>query len=76
MDTFGPLLQRPRTLIYVCGIAGMQLGLFQVFARHGVAGPYLNVKDELASVDPNQWETEKIKRYVRPTHRCMLEVYD
>jgi len=34
--TFGPLLQNPRTLVYVCGLAGMQIGLFKVLAKHGL----------------------------------------
>jgi ferredoxin--NADP+ reductase len=69
------LLRRDRTLVYICGLAGMQTGVFQTMARLGVGGPYLKVKDELAGVDPADWTNEQIKRHVRPTHRCMLEVY-
>ncbi|MEE2973222.1 MAG: hypothetical protein VX672_08850 [Planctomycetota bacterium] len=69
------LLRRDTTLMYVCGLAGMQTGVFQTMARLGVGGPYLKVKDELAEVDPADWNGADIKRYVRPTHRCMLEVY-
>lgn len=75
-STFGPLLASPRALIYVCGLAGMQVGLFQVLAAHGHIDAYLNIKDEdMAAMDPGSWERDKIKRYVRPTKRCMLEVY-
>jgi len=35
----------------------------------------MTVKDELAVIDPAEWEADKIKRHVRPTRRCMLEVY-
>ena len=74
--TFSPLLANPRTLIYVCGLAGMQVGVFRVLARHGHSEAYLNIKDEeVAAADPAEWERDKIKRYVRPTKRCMLEVY-
>lgn len=69
------LLRRERTLMYVCGLAGMQTGVFQTMARLGVGGQYLKVKDEVADIDPAEWTGEQIKRYVRPTHRCMLEVY-
>ena len=69
------LLRRDRTLIYVCGLAGMQTGVFQAMAGLGVGGPYLKVKDELAGTAPQDWKSADIKRYVRPTHRCMLEVY-
>jgi ferredoxin--NADP+ reductase len=74
-DTFRSLLASPRTLIYVCGLAGMQIGLFQMLARHGLGDGYLTVHEELAGVHPNEWTVEAIKRRVRNTHRCMLEVY-
>lgn len=74
--TFGELLENPRTLIYVCGLAGMQVGLFKVLAKHGFAGSYLEVRDEtMAAEDPASWERDKIKRWVRSNKRCMLEVY-
>ena len=69
------LLKNDRTLMYICGMAGMQLGVYQLLTRLGLDGPFLTIKDELADVDPADWELKQIKRYVRPTHRCMLEVY-
>ena len=74
-STFGALLANPRTLVYVCGLAGMQVGLFRVLAKHGHLD-YLNIKDDdVAAMDPSEWSHEPIKRYVRSTKRCMLEVY-
>jgi ferredoxin--NADP+ reductase len=74
-STFGPLLSSPRTLLYICGLAGMQVGLFQVLGRHGHT-PYLSIKDEeMAAMDPADWPWDKIKRYVRSSKRAMLEVY-
>jgi len=75
MSCFGPLLQSPRTLVYICGLLGMQTGLFRVFARHGVGDQYMSIKSELAGVDPKVWPEDKIKRFIRPTRRCMVEVY-
>ncbi|MAD77885.1 MAG: hypothetical protein CMJ51_00765 [Planctomycetaceae bacterium] len=69
------LLRRDRTLVYICGLAGMQTGVFQTMAKLGVGGQYLKVKDEIAGTSPADWKGPDIKRYVRPTHRCMLEVY-
>ena len=69
------LLSGDRTLMYLCGLAGMQLGVFQFLAKAGLGAPYLKVKDELHDVDPGEWDTRSIKKYVRPSHRCMLEVY-
>ena len=69
------LLCSDRTLMYICGMAGMQFGVFQLLARLGLGEPYLKIKDELAGVEPAEWDLKQLKRYVRPTHRCMLEVY-
>ena len=52
-----------------------QIGVFQLLARLGLGAPYLKIKDELAEVAPEDWTSQQIKRFVRPTHRCMLEVY-
>ena len=53
----------------------MQTGVFQTMARLGVGGAYLKIHEELADVAPADWKAADIKRRVRPTHRCMLEVY-
>ncbi len=75
MEYFRPLLESTRTLIYACGLAGMQVGIFQALAAAGLGSAYLTVHDEISAIAPTEWTTEQIKRRVRPTHRCMLEVY-
>ena len=75
LDRLAPVLRSPRTLIYMCGLAGMQYGVFRVLARHGLAEPYLTVRGDLEGVDPAEWDDARMKRGVRPTERCMLEVY-
>lgn len=75
IDRFRDLLASERTLIYICGLSGMQVGIFQLLARHGLGSAYLAVHEEIAALPPQQWTAEQIKRRVRPTHRCMLEVY-
>ncbi|MSR41252.1 MAG: hypothetical protein EXS10_05040 [Phycisphaerales bacterium] len=67
-------LRSPRTLIYICGLAGMQVGVFQTLVKHNITG-FTKVGVELAGIPSSAWTTEQIKRRVRPTHRCMLEVY-
>ncbi len=74
-ERFDGLLRSPRTLIYVCGLAGMQVGIFQMLATHGLHDGYITVGEELSGIDAKDWTTEQIKRRVRGTHRCMLEVY-
>ncbi len=73
--TFGSFLRSRRTLIYICGLAGMQVGIFQMLGKHGLGDGYLTVSEDLANVPPAEWTSEQIKRRVRATHRCMLEVY-
>lgn len=75
MEYFRPLLESNRTLIYACGLAGMQVGIFQALAVAGLDSGYVTVHNEISAIAPSEWTTEQIKRRIRPTHRCMLEVY-
>jgi ferredoxin--NADP+ reductase len=74
-DHFEAMLRNPRTLIYVCGLAGMQMGLFRMLGEKDLAAGYLTVDEQIAEVPPKAWTDEHLKRRVRPTHRCMIEVY-
>lgn len=76
-DQLQELLEDDRTLLYVCGIAGMELGIFQQLAR--ILGPekleaYLEVDPEVAGT-PEDWDRRMIPRKIRPTKRVFLEVY-
>lgn len=75
LPQFERLLRGERTLIYVCGLAGMQVGIFQVLAARGLHAGYLDVHAELAGTAASEWTTEQVKRRVHATRRCMLEVY-
>ena len=75
IDKFKELLADPRTLIYVCGLEGMQFGIFQTLARHGLADGYLNIREDLARQPPETWRFAEMKGRIKPTGRCMLEVY-
>lgn len=72
---FEPLLNDSRTLVYMCGLAGMQFGFYQGFQEMGVASSYMTIKDELADVPVAEWKPDQMKKFIRPTERCMLEVY-
>lgn len=76
-DELGLLLSRERTLVYVCGIAGMELGIFQGMARHlgpSVVRQYLLVAPEVAG-DVAGWTRKMIHKQVQITRRVFLEVY-
>ncbi len=53
----------------------MQSGIFQALARHGVADGYFTTKSPLADTNPDDWDLQKVRRAVRCTERCMVEVY-
>ena len=75
IDKFADLLADPSTLIYICGLEGMQFGIFKTLARHRLANGYLTLKEDLAAKPPDDWRAADMKRRVKPTARCMLEVY-
>jgi sulfite reductase alpha subunit-like flavoprotein len=75
LPQFDTLLRNERSLIYICGLAGMQVGVFQTLAHRGLQHGFLDVHAELADTPPMEWTPEQMKRRVHATRRCMLEVY-
>ena len=74
-DVFVPILSSDRGLMYLCGLLGMQFGIYQLFARKGIIEPYMTIKEELQNVPSAEWDKEQMRRYIKPTHRLMVEVY-
>lgn len=76
-DLLFPILDSPRTLVYVCGLAGMELGIFQKMAvalpDHALAR-FLQV-DAAAMANVQAWQRSMLHKQVRPTRRVFLEVY-
>ena len=72
-----PLLENPRTLIYLCGVAGMELGVFRALANFlppPALKQFLHIDPEtLASDEP--WTSRMIHRSIKPTRRVFTEVY-
>jgi ferredoxin--NADP+ reductase len=76
-EHFQDVLGSSRALVYICGIAGMELGVFQGLASllsPEALGQYLAGEPELIA-HPETWERKMIPRKLRPTKRVMLEVY-
>lgn len=72
-----PLIDSDRTLIYVCGLAGMELGIFQQLAKilpESALARFLSV-DSAAMADIAGWKRTMLHKQVRPTRRVFLEVY-
>jgi ferredoxin--NADP+ reductase len=76
-ELFLPLLESERTLVYVCGLAGMELGILQRLATmlpdHALE-QYLQVDAPLLN-EISQWQRTMLHKQVRPTRRVFLEVY-
>ena len=76
-DRFLPVLGDENTLVYICGIAGMELGIFQQLALNlngSALEQYLEVDPE-ALADIRRWDRRMIHKQVRPTRRVFMEVY-
>lgn len=64
-----------RTLIYMCGLLGMQVGVFRLLAERGLGDGYLRIAEPLAAAPPGSWSAADMSRHVKPTGRCLLELY-
>jgi len=73
-EVLQPIVSQKNTLIYVCGLKGMELGLFQIMASEGFSD-YLRIDEEIRDKPPSEWEVEDLKKRVRPAGRMFLEVY-
>ncbi|MEX0680982.1 MAG: hypothetical protein WD097_06335 [Balneolales bacterium] len=69
-----PVLKKENTLIYVCGLKGMETGIFKVLGHLGLFD-YLQLKEEAIGHDPEHWTDEWVKTAVKPGARMFLEVY-
>ncbi len=76
-DVLVEILKSNQTLIYICGIAGMELGILRSLAK--ILDPkslqqYLTIDPEIGT-DPDAWDRKMIPRKLKPTKRMFLEVY-
>ena len=74
-DIFGPILSSDRGLFYLCGLVGMQFGVYKMLGERGLSDAYMEIKGEAVDVAPSEWTREQMRRYVRPSPRMMVEVY-
>lgn len=74
-DRLGPVLADPHTVLYLCGLIGMPFNVYRRLATLGLLEGYaVDARDKLAA-DPEQWTFEEARHALRPTERCMIEVY-
>lgn len=72
-ELLNPLLNQENTLVYICGLKGMETGILRSFAHHDME-QYLNFKKPLSG-SPSEWSEADMKRAVKPSGRMFLEVY-
>lgn len=72
-----PMLESERTLVYICGVEGMELGIFQRMAMmlpdHALQ-QYVQVDAGLLA-DIRSWRRSMLHRQIRHTSRVFVEVY-
>lgn len=73
-ETLSPILEKENTLIYLCGMKGMESGIYHNLALQGFSD-YLNLKGDLAERDPSTWSWDEVKKMVKPSDRTFEEVY-
>lgn len=76
-DTLLPLLAGDRTLIYICGIAGMELGVIQRMAEllpPAAREQYIEA-DSATLAAINGWKRTMLHKEVQLSRRMFLEVY-
>lgn len=76
-DLMEPILTDDRSLVYLCGLAGMEVGVFQELARllpPAKLERLLRVDPEVAG-EIDGWGRKMVNRSLKPTRRMFLEVY-
>ncbi|MEM8758223.1 MAG: hypothetical protein AAGF47_10640, partial [Planctomycetota bacterium] len=76
-DRLLPVLSSERTLVYICGIAGMELGILRGLAEHlppEALARFLTV-DPSVEHDRASWTRRMLHKQLKPTRRVFLEVY-
>ena len=73
-DTLAPILSRENTLIYLCGLKGMETGIYHNLAKMGLTD-YLIIKEPLEGLKPEEWDYEVMKKNLKPSARAFEEVY-
>lgn len=73
-DLLDPLLSKENTLIYICGLKGMESGIYRSLAKKGME-EFLDIREPAADKTPDEWDDKDMKRYVKPSDRTFVEVY-
>jgi ferredoxin--NADP+ reductase len=73
-DITDPILEKENTLLYICGLKGMESGIYRTLANKGFK-EYLDIREPAIEKEPDEWDENDLKRYVKPSARTFVEVY-
>ncbi len=76
-DRLGPLVENEDTLLYVCGLKGMETGIYNVLLKRSCMNYFASIPDDLKDADPEEVSDrdERLDK-VRPNKdRLLVEVY-
>lgn len=73
-DITDPILEKENTLLYICGLKGMESGIYRTLANKGFK-QYLDIREPAIEKKPDEWDDNDLKRYVKPSARTFVEVY-
>ncbi|SMO51352.1 FAD-binding oxidoreductase [Fodinibius sediminis] len=73
-ELMDPLLEKENTLLYICGLKGMEAGIYQALGQKKL-NEYLDIREPAAGKKPEDWDEKDLKRYVKPSPRTFVEVY-
>lgn len=76
-DRIGPLVENKDTLIYICGLEGMETGIYRVLLEKECMDYFKDIPEDLAQEDPTQISDrdERLGK-IRPNKdRLLVEVY-
>jgi ferredoxin--NADP+ reductase len=72
-ELLNPILAKENTLIYICGLKGMEEGIYKELIRQELFD-YLEIKKKLPD-DINSVDKRDFKRLIKPSPRTFEEVY-
>lgn len=73
-DILMPVLEQNNTLVYICGMKGMEAGIYQNMVLQGLT-EYFKPDEELMAMDPANWPQEVFKKGLKTGERLFVEVY-
>lgn len=73
-ELLDPVLHQGNTLLYICGLKGMESGIYRALAQKGLK-EYLDIRKEAREKKPGEWDKKDLRRRVKPGDRTFVEVY-